>query len=94
MGPDSITLHLIVPAEGGAPIRLFCIELMDLDQNETRVVKHTRNAQDAGESLTARIPSLKPGGAFIFRVRAESEVWFCFGDFIMGFYVNILRPNA
>ena len=74
MGPDSITLHLLVPAEGGAPIRLFCLEVMDLDANETRVIKHTRNAQDAGESLTARIPSLKPGGAFIFRARAESDV--------------------
>eukprot|EP01032_Pedospumella_encystans_P012810 gene12810-14791_t len=74
MGPDSITLHLLVPAEGGAPIRLFCLEVMDLDANETRVIKHTRNAQDAGESLMARIPSLKPGGAFIFRARAESDV--------------------
>jgi len=74
MGADYITLHIAVPAEGGAPIKMFCIEVIDLDENETRVIKHTRNAQDSGESLNVRVPALKPGGAFIFRVRAESEV--------------------
>jgi hypothetical protein len=73
-GVDYITLSFPMPSEGGAPIRVFTLEVMDLDDNETRVVKHTRNASDEESVVRVRVPSLKPGGSFIFRVRAESEV--------------------
>lgn len=74
MGVDYLTLTFLLPHEGGSPIRVFTLEVMDLDENETRVVKHTRNASDEEATVRVRVPNLRPGGSFIYRVRAESEV--------------------
>jgi hypothetical protein len=74
LGVDFVIMRVTVPSAGGAPIKTFSLEVIDLDENDTRVVQTSRNASDQEPTILIRATALKPGGSFIFRVRAESEV--------------------
>lgn len=73
-GPDFILLRVSVPTEGGSVVKMFTFEAMDLDENATREVKQSRNSSDTESYIQCRVAGLKPGGSYLFRCRAESEV--------------------
>ena len=92
---DFVTLMVSVPSAGGAAIKMFTVEIIDLDENDTRIVKHSRNASDQERSIMIRVPNLKPGGSFIFRVRAESEVgWGPFSEWTKEIKLNMPELDA
>ena len=88
VGMNYVILQLEIPEEGGAPIRHFHIESMDLDTNATQNFTLTRNEYDIQvakenkskgvkvpeERLSYRVEGLKVGGSYVFRVRGESDV--------------------
>ena len=92
---DFVIMRLNLPAPGGAPLRMFTLEVMDLDENETRTVKHVRNAADDGTTVLIRVPNLRPGGSFMFRVRAETEVGAgAFSDWTSEIKLELTEVNA
>lgn len=81
IGHNYLLLELVVPViEGGAAIRAFHIENMDLDDNRTTVYKCLRNSSITGTGLSSmesyRMENLIPGHSYLLRCRAESAVGF------------------
>ncbi|RYH20344.1 hypothetical protein EON65_23735 [archaeon] len=74
LGPKYMVLDVTVPSEGGAPVRFFHIECMDLDDSNTLKLRYSRNALDLDTAVQYRIENLRPGGSYLVRCCAESSV--------------------
>jgi len=74
VGVKHMVVEVTVPYEGGAAVRFFQIEYMDLDDSNTVKLRLSRNALDEDKTVQYRLEHLRPGGSFIVRCCAESSV--------------------
>ncbi|KAJ1439186.1 hypothetical protein B484DRAFT_415959, partial [Ochromonadaceae sp. CCMP2298] len=91
VGFDYVILRIEVPAEGGSAVKMFTVEVLDLDAqadaaetaaeageveegDEARIVLLKRHSSDREREMQCRVPDLRAGGIYVFRVRAESLV--------------------
>lgn len=73
-GPTYIILEITIPNEGGCPIRMFSIEILNLEENLTTISNHSFSEPDYENKIKYRIQGLIPNNSYIFRCRSESEV--------------------
>jgi hypothetical protein len=74
VGTSYIVLDVKVPFEGGAVVRFFHIECMDLDDSGTVKLRLSRNALDQDPTIQYRLEHLRAGGRYLVRCCAESSV--------------------
>lgn len=74
LGARHIVLEVTVPFEGGAAVRFFQIEHMDLDDSTTVKLRLARNAMDQSTTVQYHLEQLRSGGSYIVRCCAESSV--------------------
>lgn len=73
-GKSYVILEISIPKEGGCPIRLFTIEILNLEENITTVSNHSFSEPDFEDKIRYRIQGLVSNNSYIFRCKGESEV--------------------
>lgn len=74
LGTTFMVLEVTVPNEGGATVRFFQIEYIDLDDSNTVKLRLSRNALDQDATVQYRLDHLRAGGSYLVRCCAESSI--------------------